>query len=328
MKSAFKGRSLLTLNDVSDEEMAYLINLAVDLKANKKAGKKGDSLTGKNIALVFEKSSTRTRCATAVAISDEGGSAEYLSSRDIHLGKKESIADTARVLGRMFDGLMFRGFKQLTVELLAKYSGIPVWNGLTDEYHPTQALADLMTVQEKFGELKGVKLVYIGDGRNNVANSLMLGCAKMGVDFVNCTPEELFPEQDLVDAAAAKAAEHGSSITVTPDPSEALPGANVVATDVWISMGEESKREERINLLRPYQVNSELMSLTGNVDDGSVMFLHCLPAFHDSYTEVTKDTGPLEVTNDVFESSLSKVFDQAENKMHTIRALLVSSAGR
>lgn len=327
MKSALKGRSLLTLNDVSDEEMAYLIDLAVDLKAQKKAGKKGDSLYGRNIALVFEKSSTRTRCATAVAVADEGGTAEYLSSRDIHLGKKESIADTARVLGRMFDGIMFRGFRQLTVELLAKYAGIPVWNGLTDEVHPTQALADLMTVQERFGEFKGLKFVYIGDGRNNVARSLMLGCAKMGLDFVNCTPKELFPADVLVEAARVKAEANGASVIVTDDPSEALPGANIVATDVWVSMGEESKQAERIALLRPYQVNSELMDLTGNVASGDVMFLHCLPAFHDSYTELTKDIGALEVTDDVFESSFSRVFDQAENKMHTIRALLVSSMG-
>lgn len=327
MKSpaALKGRSLLTLNDISDEEMAQLIDFASELKMRKRNGTRGSLLERKNIAMIFEKSSTRTRCAVAVAAADEGGRAEHLSSNDIHLGKKESTADTARVLGSMFDGIMFRGFKQQTVELLATHSGIPVWNGLTDESHPTQAIADLMTVKEKFNVLSGLKLVYIGDGRNNVANSLMLGCAKCGVSFVNCTPQALNPNPELVAAATELAERNGATISVTDSPDHAVPGANVIYTDVWVSMGEEDQREERIRLLRPFQVNMDLMARTGNLDSGNLAFLHCLPAFHDSNTEVTATSGALEVTNDVFEHECSLVFEEAENRMHTTKALLIAS---
>lgn len=321
-----KGRSFLTLDDVSDEEFLWLIELAEELKAKKKSGVKGNLLERKNIALIFEKSSTRTRCATSIAIAEEGGRAEYLSSFDIHLGKKESAADTARVLGRIFDGILYRGFKQETANLLAKHSGVPVWNGLTDESHPTQTLADLMTVKEKFGYLKGLKVVYVGDGRNNVANSLMLGCAKTGINFVNCTPEELSPSAELVAHARAIALKNDGSIRVEHDVSgDVMAGANVVATDVWVSMGEEDKHDQRIKLLRPYQVNMDLMKATGNLKSDTVIFLHCLPAFHDNNTDLTKDIGAMEVTDDVFEASFSKVFDEAENRMHTIKAMLVAS---
>ena len=320
-----KGRSLLTLRDVSDEEMLGVLDLADALKKKRREGKRGDLLRGRQIGMVFEKSSTRTRCAVSVAVADEGGHAEYLSSGDIHLGKKESVADTARVLGRMFHGLVYRGYGQKIVETLARQSGVPVWNGLTDDAHPTQALADLMTVREKFGRLKGLKLVYTGDGRNNVANSLMRGCAKAGMDFVNCTPPSLAPRRELVEEAEALAARNGSTIRVLEDVSRAMPGANVVYTDVWVSMGEEAQQHERIALLQPYQVNMDVMRQTGNLDDGKVIFLHCLPAFHDNNTKVTEKTGAQEVTDDVFESECSKVFDQAENRMHTIKALLVAA---
>ena len=323
-----KGKSLLTLHDLSDGQMLALINLAVELKKKKKSGIRGDLLDRKNIAMIFEKMSTRTRCAASVAAADEGGHAEYLSAHEIHLGKKESVADTARVLGRMYDGILFRGFKQETVELLARYSGQPVWNGLTDEAHPTQALADLMTIDERFGRLVGLKLVYVGDGRNNVANSLMLGCAKAGMSFVNCTPSELMPSDALVAEASAVAARNGGSIGVENDPAVAVQGANVVYTDVWVSMGEEAKREERIALLGPYQVDMDMMRLTGNLDSDNVVFLHCLPAFHDNKTEVTVNSGALEVTDEVFESEFSLVFDEAENRMHTIKAMFVASLSK
>ncbi len=319
------GRSLLTLNDLTDAEFIWLLDLTNDLKQKKARGEQGDLLNGKHLALVFEKMSTRTRCAASVAAADEGGRAEYLSSHEIHLGKKESAADTARVLGRMFDGILFRGYKQSTVELLARHSGVPVWNGLTDTSHPTQSLADVFTIRENFGELHGLKVVYVGDGRNNVAASLMLGCAKVGMSFVNCTPESLAPANGLIESARKAAARNGSTIEVIHDPIAAVDGANVVYTDVWISMGEESKQDERIALLQPYQVNMNVMQATGNLDDGRVIFLHCLPAFHDSETEVTADIGALEVTDDVFEAPFSKVFDLAENRMHTTKALFVAS---
>lgn len=316
----------MTLDDVADAEFLGLIRLARELKEKKQSGAKGDLLHRKNIAMVFEKSSTRTRCAASIAISEEGGRAEYLSSHDIHLGKKESAADTARVLGRLFDGILFRGYKQETAELLAEYSGVPVWNGLTDKAHPTQTLADLMTVEENFGKLAGLKLVYVGDGRNNVVNSLMLGCAKAGMNFVNCTPEELSPAEDLVKHAGSVAGKNGGSVSVVHGvPEDALAGANAVCTDVWVSMGEEAERGKRMKLLQPYQVNMDLMKATGNLDDGKVIFLHCLPAFHDNNTEVTKATGAMEVTDDVFEAPFSRVFDEAENRMHTIKALLVAT---
>ncbi|MFC1497144.1 ornithine carbamoyltransferase [Verrucomicrobiota bacterium] len=325
MNTKLKCRSFLTLNDVSNEEMMYLLDLAEKLKQKKKDGKIGDLLAGKHVAMIFEKMSTRTRCAVAVALADEGGRTEYLSAGEMHLGQKESTADTARVLGRMFDGIFFRGFSQETVEVLSKHAGVPVWNGLTDECHPTQILADLLTMKEKFGEIKGLKLVYIGDGRNNVANSLMLGCAKTGVHFVNCTPKELMPSSELVEQAKNIAQTSGGSVAVVNDPSEGVAGANAVYTDVWASMGEESKLAERIQLLQPYQVNMDLIRKTGNLEEDKIIFLHCLPALHDKNTEITKDTGALEVTDDVFEAPFSMVFEETENRVHTIKALLVAS---
>ena len=307
-----KGRSFITLKDYTPEEILYLLDLAADLKEKKRQGITGDSLKGKNIALLFEKPSTRTRCAFTVGASDEGGIPTYLSGNEIQLGHKESIEDTARVLGRMFDGIEFRGFKQEHVEALAKYSGVPVWNGLTDEYHPTQILADLLTMQEHFGYLKGLKFVYLGDGRNNMANSLMIGCAKMGVDFVIIAPECLWPTEELTGLCKGYAEESGASITVTDDVN-AVEGADVLYTDVWASMGEEDKAAERIRLLTPYQVNAALMEKTGK--EGTI-FMHCLPAVKGK-----------EVTEEVFESDASVVFDEAENRLHTIKAVMVATLG-
>lgn len=318
------GRSLLRMTDLTDGEMLEVIELAVALKARRRAGFRGDLLKRRQVALIFEKSSTRTRNAASVAIRDEGGSAEYLTKNDIHLGAKESVKDTARVLGRMFDGILFRGFAQKTVETLAAYAGVPVWNGLTDDFHPTQILADLMTIQENFGRLKGLKVAYVGDGRNNVANSLMMGCAKAGVNYVNCTPVELTPDPVLVKEAREVAARNGATVEVVNDPKAGVVGANVLYTDVWVSMGEEAQKATRLRLLRPYQVNMELVKATGNAD-GELIFLHCLPAFHDSETAVTAESGALEVTDEVFEAPFSKVFDEAENRMHTIKALYVSA---
>ena len=318
------GRSLLRLADVSDEEMMCLIQLAIDLKARRRAGIRGDLLHRRHVALIFEKSSTRTRNSALIAIRDEGGSAEYLTKNDIHLGAKESVKDTARVLGRLFDGILFRGFEQKTAATLAQYSGVPVWNGLTDLFHPTQILADLMTIQESFGRLKGLKVAYVGDGRNNVANSLMLGCVKAGVHFVNCTPKELSPDPVLVKEARDVATRNGVTIEIVHDPKTGVAGANVLYTDVWVSMGEEAQKELRLKLLRPYQINKELVQATGNAG-GELIFLHCLPAFHDHETAMTAESGALEVTDDVFEAPFSKVFDEAENRMHTIKALYVSA---
>lgn len=325
---ALKGRSLLNIRSFTDAEMLELVDLAIALKARKHAGERGELLHRKHIALIFEKSSTRTRNSSAIAARDEGGDTEYLTRGDIHLGAKESVADTARVLGRLFDGILFRGFAQKTVEDLAKYSGVPVWNGLTDESHPTQILADLMTMKEHFGYLKGLKVAYVGDGRNNVANSLMMGCAKAGVNFVNCTPPELMPDEALVAEARAIGAKNGSTVEIFNDPHKGVSGANVLYTDVWVSMGEEDKKAERLRLLRPYQINSRLVedALAGNPKGGTI-FLHCLPAFHDNNTDVSKECGALEVTDEVFESPISKVFDEAENRMHTIKALFVSALG-
>lgn len=323
-----KQRSLLTLHDLEDSEMLSLIDLAAGLKEKKRSGIRGNLLDGKNIAMVFEKMSTRTRCAASVAASDEGARAEYLASNEIHLGKKESVADTARVLGRMFDGILFRGYSQTRVKLLAEHSGIPVWNGLTDEAHPTQTLADLMTIRERFQRLGGLKVVYVGDGRNNVASSLMLGCAKAGMDFANCTPPELAPSDALVREADVIARRNGGSVCIDNDPGTAVRGANVIYTDVWVSMGEESKKEERISLLRPYQVNMDMIKKTGKLENNEVVFLHCLPAFHDSKTAVTAESGALEVTDDVFEAEFSMVFDEAENRVHTIKAIFVATLGR
>jgi len=322
-----KGRSLLAVEGLSESEINYLLDLASKLKQRKKAGASGELLQHKNIGLIFEKPSTRTRCAAVVAGADEGANVEYMDVCDMHLGKKESVEDTARVLGRMLDGILFRGYKQETVEILAKYSGIPVWNGLTDECHPTQILADLMTVKENFGNKSPLKLVYVGDGRNNVVNSLMIGCAKVGINFVNCTPPDLAPDRALVKQSSEVAAVKRSTIEVVHSPAAAVKGANVVYTDVWVSMGEEASFDERVKLLRPYQVNMALMRKTGNLESGKVIFLHCLPALHDSETVVTKDCGALEVSDDVFRAPFSKVFDQAENKVHTIKALMVATLG-
>ena len=321
---SLKGRSMMRLASFTDEEMLNLIDLAAQLKARRKAGVRGDLLHRKNIALIFEKSSTRTRNSCVVAARDEGGGAEYLTRPDIHFGKKESVKDTARVLGRIYDGILFRGFSQKACEELAEYSGVPVWNGLTDDYHPTQIFADLLTAKETFGSLKDVTVAYVGDGRNNVANSLMMGCAKCGVRYVCCCPKELEPDPAVLAEANEVAKRNAVDIRVFNDPKEGVKGANVLYTDVWVSMGEEAKTAERIKLLRPYQINMDLMKATGNLD-GKLMFLHCLPAFHDNNTEVTKECGALEVTDEVFESKYSKVFDEAENRMHTIKALFVSA---
>ncbi len=307
-----KGRSLLTLKDYTSEEILYLLDLAADLKEKKKQGITGDSLKGKNIALIFEKPSTRTRCAFTVGAADEGGIPTYLSGNEIQLGHKESIEDTARVLGRMFDGIEFRGFRQEHVEALAKYSGVPVWNGLTDEYHPTQVLADLLTLREHFGYLRGLKFVYLGDGRNNMANSLMIGCGKVGVDFTMIAPQSLQPAERLTSLCKEYAEESGGSILVTDDVN-AVENADILYTDVWASMGEEEQAAERIRLLAPYQVNKELMKKTGKEE---TIFMHCLPAVKGK-----------EVTEDVFESEASVVFEEAENRLHTIKAVMVATLG-
>ncbi len=308
-----KGRSFLTLKDFTAEEIMGLIDLAADLKAKKKQGITGDSLKGKNIALIFEKPSTRTRSAFTVGCVDEGGHPEYLGREDIQLGHKESVEDTARVLGRMFDGIQFRGFKQDTVEKLAKYSGVPVWNGLTDEYHPTQILADFLTMKEQFGYLKGLKLVFVGDGRNNMANSLMIGSAKVGVHITILAPKSLWPQEDLVALCREYARESGSIVEISDDLS-AVKDADAVYTDVWCSMGEEDKAAERVAILRPYQVNQELMDKTGK---DSTIFLHCLPAVKGN-----------EVTEEIFDKFADVVFDEAENRMHTIKAVMVATLGK
>ena len=306
------GRCFLTLKDFTPEEIGYLLDLAADLKAKKKKGIYGHSLENKNIALIFEKPSTRTRCAFTVGAQDEGGRAEYLGVEDIQLGKKESVEDTARVLGRMFDGIEFRGFLHENVEKLAKYSGVPVWNGLTDDFHPTQILADFLTMREKFGTISGKNFVFLGDGRNNMANSFLVGCGKMGVNLTIIAPKELWPEESLVELARGYAEEAGSTITITEDV-DAVQGADVIYTDVWASMGEEAKAAERIKLLTPYQVNAALMAKTGKE---STIFMHCLPAVKGN-----------EVTEEVFESAQSVVFDEAENRMHTIKAVMVATLG-
>jgi ornithine carbamoyltransferase len=308
-----KGRSFLTLKDFTEEEITYLLDLAAELKAKKKQGVTGESLKGKNIALIFEKPSTRTRCAFTVGCIDEGGHPEYLSKDDIQLGHKESVEDTARVLGRMFDGIQFRGFSQDTVEKLAKYSGVPVWNGLTDLDHPTQILADFLTLKEQFGKLKGLKLVYVGDGRNNMANSLMIGSAKMGIHFTILAPKSLWPEEDLVALCKGYAVESGSRIEISDD-LDAVKAADAVYTDVWCSMGEEDKAAERIAILKPYQVNAALMARTGKEES---IFLHCLPAVKGK-----------EVTEEIFEHFADVVFDEAENRMHTIKAVMVATLGK
>lgn len=308
-----RNRHLLSLKHHTPQEIEYLLDLSTDLKNKKRAGIKGNLLAGKNVALIFEKPSTRTRCAFTVAAIDEGGHPEYLGKNDIQLGHKEDVADTARVLGRMFDGIEFRGFSQQVVEDLAKFSGVPVWNGLTDDYHPTQVLADFLTVRENFGRLKGIRFVYVGDGRNNVANSLMIGAAKMGMHFVIGAPESLFPDPILVEECKKMAADSGATIEITDDPKAAVKDADVIYTDVWASMGEEAKLAERKAILQPYQVNMDLIKATGNDE---VIFLHCLPAVKG-----------YEVTEEVFESRHGRQFDEAENRMHTIKAVMVASIG-
>lgn len=307
-----KGRSFLTLKDYTSDEIEYLLDLAADLKAKKKQGITGNSLKGKNIALIFEKPSTRTRCAFTVGCIDEGGHPEYLSKDDIQLGYKESVEDTARVLGRMFDGIEFRGFSQETVEKLAAYSKVPVWNGLTDTDHPTQILADLLTLKEQFGKLKGLKLVYVGDGRNNMANSLMIGAIKMGIHFTILAPKALWPEPELVLLCEEYAKKSGSELEIS-DQLDAVEAADAIYTDVWCSMGEEELAAERISLLTPYQVNDALLSLTNKAD---TILLHCLPAVKGK-----------EVTEEIFERFAEIIFDEAENRMHTIKAVMVATLG-
>jgi ornithine carbamoyltransferase len=308
--SAFKGRSLLTWFDYSAEEIRFLLDLAGQLKAEKKRGETKRRLEGKTVALLFEKHSTRTRCAFETAVGEEGGHPVFLSSADIHLGEKETLEDTARVLGRMFSAIQFRGFKQSTVETLAKYSGVPVWNGLTDEYHPTQVLADVLTLEENFGPSAGKKLCFVGDGRNNVARSLMVICAKLGIHFTIITPSSLNPDPVLLHTCEALAAGSGAAIRVSDDPAE-VKGAEALYTDVWASMGEEAKKAERVKLLSPYQVNQSLMDRTGRRD---AIFLHCLPAIRDE-----------EVTAAVIDGPQSRVWDEAENRKHTIKAIILAT---
>ena len=320
-----KGRNFLTLKDFTPEEITYMIDLAAELKAKKKAGELHEYYKGKNIALIFEKTSTRTRCAFEVAAHDLGMGSTYLDPTGSQIGKKESIADTARVLGRMYEGIEYRGFGQEIVEELAQYAGVPVWNGLTNEYHPTQMLADMLTIREHFGKLKGLKLVYMGDARYNMGNSLMIACAKLGLDFVACTTEDYFPNEELVEECRVYAKESGSEITLTSDVKEGTKGADVIYTDVWVSMGEPDEVwEKRIRELTPYKVTKEVME---NAKPEAI-FLHCLPAFHDLGTKVGREIGErfgitdMEVTDEVFESEQSKVFDEAENRMHTIKAVM------
>lgn len=325
-----RGRHLLSLEDYAPAEIEYLIDLAAELKKLKYAGVRPKTLEGKNIALIFEKPSTRTRCAFVVAAVDEGAHPEYLGKNDIQLGKKETVADTARVLGRMFDGIEFRGFKHETVEALAKYAGVPVWNGLTDKFHPTQVLADFLTIKEYKGYLEGIKFTYVGDGRNNMANSLMIGAIKMGMDFRIVSPRELFPDEKLVEKAKEIAEDTGAVITLTDAVEKGAEGADVIYTDVWVSMGEEEHFAERIALLKPYRVNMDMIKMA----DDEVIFMHCLPAFHNRYTvtgeEIYQKHGiaEMEVADEVFESKHSVVFDEAENRMHTIKAVMVATIGR
>ncbi len=323
-----KGRSFLKLLDFTPEEISGLLALAAELKAKKKAGIPHDTLRGKNIALIFEKTSTRTRCSFEVAAHDLGMQVTYLDPSGSQIGKKESIPDTARVLGRMFDGIEYRGFGQEIVESLAAYAGVPVWNGLTNEFHPTQILADFLTIQERFGHLKGINLVYLGDGRYNMGNSLMVGSAKMGLNFTLCAPRAYFPDAALVETCQAIAAGTGASIRLCEDPMEATGGADVLYTDVWVSMGEPVEIwEQRIRDLSPYQVNRKLMENAGP----KAVFMHCLPAFHDLKTTIGKEMGErfgrdaMEVSDEVFEGPQSIVFDEAENRTHTIKAVMAAT---
>ena len=323
-----QGKSFLKLLDFTPAEIEGLIDLAASLKAKKKAGIPHKMHEGKNIALIFEKTSTRTRCAFEVAAHDLGMGVTYLDPTGSQIGKKESIADTARVLGRMYDGIEYRGYGQEIVEELARYAGVPVWNGLTNEFHPTQILADFLTVREKFGKLKGIKFVYMGDARYNMGNSLMVGCAKMGMHFVACAPKKYFPNAALVAECEAIAKETGATLTFEENPTAAVKNADVIYTDVWVSMGEPAEVwEERIRDLSPYQVNTALMSAAGK----QAVFMHCLPAFHDLKTTIGKEINQkfgidaMEVTDEVFESPQSIVFDEAENRMHTIKAVMAAT---
>ena len=324
-----KGRSFLKLLDYTPEEILYLVDLAADLKEKKKNGILTKEMhQGKNVVLIFEKTSTRTRCSFEVAAHDLGMEVTYLDPSGSQIGKKESIADTARVLGRMFDGIEYRGYEQEIVEDLAKYSGVPVWNGLTNEFHPTQMLADVLTIKEKLGRIKGVKLTYMGDARYNMGNSLMVVCAKLGMHFTACTTKSYFPDADLVATCREIAAKTGATITLTEDVTEGTKGADVIYTDVWVSMGEPyTVWDERIRSLRPYQVKRAVMENAGK----QAIFMHCLPAFHDLKTTTGKEIGEkfglkeMEVTDEVFESAQSVVFDEAENRMHTIKAVMAAT---
>lgn len=324
------GRSFLKLLDFTPEEILYILDVAADLKDKKKRGILTDKLRGKNVALIFEKTSTRTRCSFEVAARDLGMGCTYLDPTGSQIGKKESIADTARVLGRMYEGIEYRGYGQEIVEELARYAGVPVWNGLTNEFHPTQMLADLLTIREHFGRIQGIKLTYMGDARYNMGNSLMVACARMGMDFTACTNRKYFPEEALVKTCQEIAASTGGSIRLTEDVTEGVTGADVVYTDVWVSMGEpEHIWEERLRDLTPYQVNAKAMAMAGK----DAVFMHCLPAFHDHRTEIGRQIGEkygmaeLEVTDEVFESPQSIVFDEAENRMHTIKAVMAVTLG-
>ncbi|MDY4793999.1 MAG: ornithine carbamoyltransferase [Pararoseburia sp.] len=324
------GRNFLKLLDYTPDEIRYLIDLSAELKAKKKNGVAHDVLKGKNIALIFEKTSTRTRCSFEVAAHDLGMDVTYLDPSGSQIGKKESIQDTARVLGRMFDGIEYRGYGQEIVEQLAEYAGVPVWNGLTNEFHPTQMIADMLTIKEKFGKLEGIRFVYMGDARYNMGNSLMVTCAKLGMDFVACTNKKYFPDKALVETCQEIAKETGASITLTEDVQEGCKDADVIYTDVWVSMGEPTEVwEERIHDLLPYQVNEKAMSYAKD----SAVFMHCLPAFHDLNTTVGKEIHEkfglteMEVTDQVFESAQSVVFDEAENRMHSIKAIMYATLG-
>ena len=326
--TSLKHKDFLKLLDFTPEEIAYLLELAAELKAKKKAGIPHALCQGKSIALIFEKTSTRTRCAFEVAGHDLGMGVTYLDPSGSQIGKKESIADTARVLSRMFDGIEYRGFGQSIVEELARYADVPVWNGLTNEFHPTQILADFLTIQEHCGGLKGKKLVYMGDARYNMGNSLMVGCAKMGMHFVACAPEKYFPDPALIGQCQAIAAQTGATLEFLTDPAAAVKNADVIYTDVWVSMGEPMEVwQERIHDLAPYQVNAQLMAQAGP----QAVFMHCLPAFHDHKTTIGKEMGEafgrdaMEVTDEVFESPQSIVFDEAENRMHTIKAVMAAT---
>ena len=323
-----RRRNFLKLLDYSPEEIRYLLDLSKNFKNMKRAGIPHKYLEGKNIVLLFEKTSTRTRCSFEVAGLELGLGVTYLDPGSSQMGKKESIADTARVLGRMYDGIEYRGFSQELVEELAHYAGVPVWNGLTDQFHPTQMLADLLTIEEKFGKLKGINFTYMGDARNNMGNSLMVACAKMGLNFTACAPKELFPEQELVNKARAIAEENGCTVRLTEKVDEGACDADVIYTDIWVSMGEPDEVwETRIKLLRKYQVNTEVMKKARK----SAVFMHCLPSFHDTNTVIGAQIAErfgiseMEVTNEVFESKQSVVFDEAENRMHTIKAVIYAT---